>query len=556
MTFTNVMVLFGGIAMFLFGMDEMGENLKDMAGNYLKKILAKLTENRFVAVLVGAGLTALIQSSNAICSMTVGFVNAGLMELERTVGILIGSKIGTTVTGQLIAFHISDYATLLIFIGVLLSMIFKKKEKIKYLGNVIASLGILFMGLGLMEESMEPLKDLAWFQELMAHLENPLLGVLFGIVFTTLMQSVSASVGILQMMMLAGIISFTPAFYVMMGMNIGASIAPILAAIGGRKDAKRVAAIVVELQVIGTIFFLIMCMFLPITTWLQATADDPSRQMANANTIYNVVMCLVTFPICGPIVWLSRKIIRGEDKEQEEGKLEFITEAGFSSSATCIPQIDAEVRRMENLVKQNIKIATDTFFATETYDKDKFMVTEKTVDFLNKGITDALIRCSALKLTDSEAKHVGHLFHVITDLERIGDHAENILDYANRMIEEKKEFSPTAQVELKELVVMVTHILDDACVHLFEPSQEAYNNIYLQEAAIDDLVDMMKENHVERLHNRECHSSQGLIFVETLTDLERVSDHALNIAQAAKVRYHYNGLDAPPVKEYELKKAF
>ncbi len=550
MTFTNVATLLGGIAMFIFGMNSMSDNLKDMAGNYLKKILAKLTEKRIVAVLVGAGLTALIQSSNAICSMVVGFVNAGLMQLERSVGIIIGSKIGTTITGQLIAFHISDYATILIFAGVVITM-FISNKRVKYFGNVIASLGILFLGLGLMESSMEPLKDLAWFQNMVASLENPLLGVLFGVVFTTIMQSVSASVGILQMMMLAGIIGFAPAFYVMMGMNIGASIAPILASIGGRKDAKRVAAIVVELQVVGTIFFLIMCLFFPVTEWLQSTSSDPSRQMANANTIYNIVMAVVTFPLAVPIVKLSRLIIRGEDKESEDGKLEFITEAGIKTANTAIPQIDAEVRRMETLTKQNLKIATDTFFATDTYDKDKFMKTERTIDFLNKAITDALIRCSSLKLTDKEADHVGRLFHVVTDLERVGDHAENLLDYANRMIEEDKPFSDDAKIELKELIVMTTHIIDDACVHLFDPSQEAYNNIYLQEAAIDDLVDMMKDNHVKRLHDSLCHSSQGLIFVESLTDLERISDHALNIAQAATVRYHYNGPDAPPLPEYE-----
>lgn len=550
MTFTNVATLLGGIAMFIFGMNGMSDGLKEMAGSYLKKILAKLTEKRIVAVLVGAGLTALIQSSNAMCSMTVGFVNAGLMELERTVGILIGSKIGTTITGQLIAFHISDYATVLIFLGVLVSMF--AKGKVKHGGNIIAALGILFMGLGLMESSMQPLKDLAWFQNMVASLENPLLGVLFGVVFTTIMQSVSASVGILQIMMLAGIISFTPAFYVMMGMNIGASIAPILAAIGGRKDAKRVAAIVVELQVIGTVFFLIMCIFLPITEWLQGTATDPSRQMANANTIYNVVMSIVTFPLATPIVWLSRKIIPGKDSDGNEAKLEYITEAGYKSSDVLIEQIDAEVRRMETLTKTNLKIATDTFFADKVFDKDDFMEVEFTIDYLNKAITDALIKASAMKMTDKDAKHAGHLYHVLTDLERIGDHAENLIDYANRMIEEEKKFSPDAMVELKELIIMVTHILDDACVHLFEPSQEAYNNIYLQEAAIDDLVDVMKEQHFDRLNENKCDSSAGMIFVESLTDLERVADHALNIAQAAKVRYHYNGIDAPPINDATL----
>ncbi len=544
MTFTNVATLLGGIAMFIFGMNEMGDNLRDMAGNYLKKILAKLTEKRFVAVLVGAGLTALIQSSNAICAMVVGFVNAGLMQLERSVGIIIGAKIGTTITGQLIAFNISEQAPLLIFFGVVCSMFFKN-QKVKYFGNVIASLGVLFMGLGLMKTSMEPLGELDWFLDLVKGLSNPLLGILFGIVFTTIMQSVSASVGILQMLLLSGAMDFRPALFIMLGMNIGASIAPILASIGGRKDAKRVAAIVVEIEVIGAIVFTLAVLLFPqIINILQMTSDNPSRQMANANTIFSIVMCFVTFPIAPFIAWLSRKIIRGEDADEGEAKLEYINESGFKTSATAIAQIDAEVRRMESLVKQNLKIATDTFYASKEYDKDKFMVTEKTIDFLNKAITDALIKCSSLKLTDSEAAHVGHLFHVITDLERIGDHAENLIDYANRMIEEDKQFTEEAKVELKELIVMTNHILDDASVHLFEPSQEAYNNIYLQEVAIDDLVDLMKENHVDRLHKKECHSSQGLIFVEALTDLERVADHALNIAQAAKVRYHYDGPDA------------
>ncbi|MBR5992133.1 MAG: Na/Pi cotransporter family protein [Clostridia bacterium] len=552
MTFQNVATLIGGIAMFIFGMNSMTDNLKEMAGGYLKKILAKLTEKRVVAVLVGAGLTALIQSSNAICSMAVGFVNAGLMQLERTVGIIIGAKIGTTITGQLIAFHISDYATILIFAGVFITM-FIKNQKIKYFGNVIASLGILFLGLGMMSSAMAPLRGMESFQKIIASLENPILGVLFGVAFTAIMQSVSASVGILQMMLLAGAMDFRPALYIMLGMNIGASIAPILASIGGRKDAKRVAAIVVIIETLGALVFMAIILLAPQTVGLiQSTSSDPSRQMANANSLFSILMCFVTFPIANQIAWLSRKIIRGEDKEQEDGKLEYITEAGLSAAVTCIPQIDAEVRRMQDLTKQNLKIATDTFFSDVPYDKSKFMKVEKTIDFLNKAITDSLIRCSSLNLSEKDASHIGHLFHVTTDLERIGDHAENIIDYANRMIEEDKPFSQPAQLELKELVTTVINILNDACVHLFEPSQEAYNNIYLQEQEIDDLVDKMKDNHVERLHNRECHSSQGLIFVETLTDLERVADHALNIAQAANVRYYYDGPGAPPVNTATL----
>lgn len=551
MTFTNVATLFGGIAMFIFGMNGMTDGLKDLAGNYLKRILAKLTEKRIIAVLVGAGLTALIQSSNATCAMAVGFVNAGLMQLERAVGIVMGAKIGTTITGQLIAFHIADYATILIFLGVATTMF--AKGKMKYAGSIVACLGILFFGLGLMEQSMAPLRDVEWFQKLITSVSNPIVGVLFGIIFTAIMQSVSASVGVLQMLMLAGAITFRPAFYMMLGMNIGASIAPILASIGGRKDAKRVAAIVVIIESFGTIFCLLLTQVFPgVLELLQSTALDPSRQIANANTLFSIVMVLITFPLANFIVKLTRIIIRGEDVENSEAKLEYITEAGLASSDILIEQIDAEVRRMESLTKKNLKVATDTFFADKVFDKDDFMEVEFTIDYLNKAITDALVKASSMKMSDKDAKHAGHLYHVLTDLERIGDHAENLIDYANRMIEEEKKFSPEAMVELKELIIMVTHILDDACVHLFEPSQEAYNNIYLQEAAIDDLVDVMKEQHFDRLNENKCDSSAGMIFVESLTDLERVADHALNIAQAAKVRYHYNGVDAPPINEETL----
>jgi len=388
---------------------------------------------------------------------------------------------------------------------------------------------------------MKAFKDLVWFQDVMSNLSNPILAVLVGIVFTSIMQSASASVGILQMMMLSGIISFAPAFYVMMGMNIGSSIAPILASIGGRKDAKRVAAIVLLMESIGMLVFLITSQFLPILDLIQSTSADPSRQIANANTLFALVTVIVLFPFGDYLAKLSRIVIPGKDEKEKESSLEFINEAGFKNHQVLIEQIDAEVRRMETLVKKNLKVSTDSFFAEKKADEEEFISAEATIDFLNKGITDALVRISAMPLNEQDAKHVGNLFHVINDLERIGDHAENMIHYANTMIEDRSKFSDDALIDLKELVTMTTHILDDACVHLFDPSQEAYNNIYVQENDIDNKVEDMKLAHIERLNNNGCQSSQGLMYVETLTDLERISDHALNIAQAAKVRYHYNG---------------
>lgn len=540
MTSEHVINLFGGLAMFLFGMTFMSDGLKKMAGDYMKTILEKLTEKRIMAVLLGAGLTAIIQSSNAMCVMTVGFVNAGMMALERSVGIVMGAKIGTTITGQLIATnYISKYAPLIAFIGVVLLM-FSKNNKIKSFGQVIACLGILFVGLSNMSAAMKPLGQEGWFVNIMSNLSNPFLGVLVGVIFTVIIQSASASVGVLQMMALSGVIGFEHAFYVMLGMNIGASIAPILASIGGRKDAKRVAAIVAIFETTGMIIFMIVTQILPVLDWISATSGDASRQIANANTIFNLVTVVVLFPFANQIASLAKKIIPGEDEGEYKASLQYINEAGLQSPTVLIGQIDAEIGRMEELVRQNLHRATETYFTNEPCDMELFNQTEKTIDVLNKKITDALIRMSGFTdTTDEQAKHAGNLFHVINDLERIGDHAENLVGYGNRLIADKEPFTGVAKEELKNLVVMVDEIYEEAVAQLAKPDQDKYDRVYVLECNVDTVVEDMKEHHIVRMNDMVYSSNQGLIFIEILTDLERVSDHAMNLAQAAKVRYHH-----------------
>ncbi len=538
MEISNIIGLLGGLALFIFGMNLMGDGLKQVAGSALKRILEKLTTNRIVGMLVGTALTALIQSSNAMCVMVVGFVNASMMSLERSVGVLMGSKIGTTVTGQLIAFNITEIAPVIAFIGVGITMVTKKKKP-RYVGQIIASLGVLFIGLGMMSKSMEPLKDLVWFREILEKLSNPLLAVLVGIIFTVIVQSASASVGVLQVMAASKIIGFRPAFFVMIGMNIGASVAPVLASIGGRKDAKRCAVIVVLLHTIGLALFLILAQVCPVLDWIAGTAGDPSRQIANANTIFNVVTVLVLLPFTRQVANLSRKIIPGNDSEQGLQLLYIKGASAQQTPAVLLEQIDAEVKRMEQLVRTNLVNATETYFSDKLCDRTGFDENEETIDFLNKGITDALIRVNMMDASIEEAKHAGNLFHVISDLERIGDHAENMVTYSNRMVEEKSKFSPAAEQELRELVDMVYEIYDESCRQLFSPDQDTYNTIYQLEDSIDDAVDNMKNQHIVRLSDMTCNSKQGMYFVETLTDLERAADHCLNIAQAAKVRYHH-----------------
>lgn len=537
MTIWNLISLAGGLALFIFGMNLMSDGLKLVAGSYLKKILEKLTQNRFVAMIVGAGLTALIQSSNAMCVMVVGFVNAGMMQLERSVGILMGAKIGTTITGQLIAFNISEIAPVIAFAGVAVTM-FAKKPKAKNAGQIIASLGVLFIGLGMMNTAMKPLAHEQWFQSILSQFSNPLLGVLVGVIFTVIIQSASASVGVLQMMVVSGLMGFHQAFYIMLGMNIGASVAPALASIGARKDAKRVALIVILFESIGMVLFLVVSWIFPVVLdWIAATApDNASRQIANANTIFNCVTVLVLLPCASYLVRMAKAIIRGED-EKEAAALHYIDESGYQSGTVLIGQIDKEVGRMHGLVRQNLEASTMIYFNEKTITEEEFNENEAAVDFLNKEITAALIRTSELGISEIEALHVGHLYHIVTDFERIGDHAENVLGYARQMHEQKQKFSNKALKDLRELTQAVYKIFDLACENFARPSDELYHVIHDMEDDIDNMVDKMRNGNIKRLGKMKCEATQGLYFSEILVDLERVADHAMNIARAAKKSY-------------------
>ncbi|MCR4606003.1 MAG: Na/Pi cotransporter family protein [Eubacterium sp.] len=535
MTIWNVFNLMGGLALFIFGMNLMSDGLKLAAGSYLKNILEKLTKNRFIAVVVGAGMTALIQSSNAMCVMVVGFVGAGMMELERSVGILMGAKIGTTITGQLIAFNISEIAPVIAFVGVVIIMAFKKPS-LKNAGQIIASLGVLFIGLGMMSSAMKPLANAVWFQDILAGLSNPILGMLVGCIFTVIIQSASASVGVLQMMMLNSVIGFDQAFYIMLGMNIGASVAPALASIGGRKDAKRVALIVVLFESIGMILFTVVTQVFPdLLNFMTSTSpDNPSRQIANANTIFNVVTVLVLLPCSKYLVKLSKFIIRGDDGEEDGNTLLFIDMSGYQTGTVLLGQIDSEVGRMHQLASTNLEAATRVFYDREIITTEQFKKNESNLDYLNKEITNALTQTSTLNLMPAEATHAGHLYHIVSDFERIGDHAENMLGYAQAMKEGKNKFTGKALKDLKQLSISVYNIFDLACEYFYTPDAETYQVIYDMEEDIDEMVAKMRNSNIKRINKQKCGATEGLYFTEILVDLERIADHSMNIAKSVK----------------------
>ena len=538
MSIWNVINLAGGLAMFIFGMNLMSDGLKLVAGSYLKKILEKLTQNRIIAMVVGAGLTALIQSSNAMCVMVVGFVNAGMMQLERSVGILMGAKIGTTITGQLIAFNISEIAPVIAFVGVAITM-FSKKPKVKNVGQIIASLGVLFIGLGTMSAAMKPLAGEIWFQSLLQKFSNPILCVVIGVIFTVIIQSASASVGVLQMLALSGVMAFPgafpQAFYIMLGMNIGASVAPALASLGGRKDAKRVAFIVILFESIGMVLFMILTQIFPVIfDWILNTAPgNPTRQIANANTIFNLVTVAILLPCAKYLVKISEFVIRGED-DKEEAALHYIDESGYQSGTVLIGQIDQEVGRMHSLVRENMEASTKVYFGNMTISKEQFERNEEAVDFLNKEIVAALIRTNQLGVSEKEATHAGNLYHIVTDLERIGDHAENLAEQAQYMVEHGLQFSTTGADDLKSISDSVLKSFQYAIDARQNGNMEAVRKVSQYEDDVDSQEEELREKHIERLSAGECKASAGVVFLDIISNLERVSDHAYNLAGYVK----------------------
>lgn len=533
MQWTDILGLIGGLALFLYGMSIMGEGMELLAGSRLKSILERLTRNRVLAMLVGMLLTAVIQSSNAVTAMTVGFVNAGLMEFTRAIGVIMGANIGTTITGQLIALNVTAYAPIFAFIGVVLFLYFGKSKRLRYIGMVLAGLGILFMGMQMMSSSMRPLQDVQWFRDAMVSFKNPLIGIAVGALFTALIQSSSASIGVLQAMAMQGLIGLESAVYVLCGQNIGCTIAAIMAAIGGNKGAKRTALVHLLFNVTGTVLFVIVCQLTPFISWVEAlTPMNGPAQIANAHTIFNIATTLILLPASNVLARIATVLIPGKDDGEDSMRLLHITST-FGAASIGIAQAEAEIGRMEGLARENLRLAVEALFSKAT-SLEAVHRDEETIDYLNKEITAALIRLNAMELTTDDADHISGMYHVISDIERIGDHAENIAGYAERMREQSRTFSDIASAELAELSAKVFDIIDSAYAHFVDPATGSMAALEALEQSIDDMVDRMQAAHIQRLTDNTCSPDLGMLYVEILTDLERAADHALNIAEAAR----------------------
>lgn len=538
MSLRIVLSLAGGLGLFLFGMDLMSDSIEKVAGARLRRILEIFTTNRFTGMLVGIVFTGIIQSSSACTSMVVSFVNSGLMNLYQAAGVIFGANIGTTITSQLVSLNLSAAAPVILLCGVLV-MMFSKKEKVKKLAEVIVGFGILFTGLNTMSNGMEEMKNVPEVVNLMKSLTNPLLATLTGTVLTAVIQSSSVTVSIVLLLAYQGFLDPGICLYIILGCNIGACATALITSLPGKKDAKRAALIHFWFNVIGTLLIYVILFVAkePIIRMIQAISTDNGRFVANAHTIIKIFQVIVLFPFSGAIVKLASVTVPGEDKKvgyRESYQLKYIGEKVVFNPATAVVEVIKELDRMASLAGENLNRAMNALITLDEEDIEEVYEVEKNINFLNHAITNYLVKINQTTLPIEDLKSLGALFHVVNDIERIGDHAENVADAAKQRKEGGINISKEAQRELGEMLDMVNTIIQYS-IEMFARSDDRHmKEVILLEDKVDNKERELQQRHVERLARGECTPEAGMIFSDIVSGLERVADHATNIAFAIR----------------------
>lgn len=524
----------GGLGLFLFGMHTMSEAIEKAAGAKLRSILEFFTTNRFTGMLVGVIFTAIIQSSSACTVMVVSFVNSGLMNLYQAAGVIFGANIGTTVTSQLVSFNLSEYAPIFLLIGAVCVM-FCKNQKIVKIAEVVLGFGVLFTGLSSMSSAMSGLRDVPAVVNLLQSLESPFFAVIVGTVLTAVIQSSSVTVSIVLLMCNQGLLDLPICLFIILGCNIGACASALLASLAGKKDAKRAAMIHFLFNVIGTIVvYIIFRLGMPWVIELlhRISGDNLGRCVANAHTLVKIFQVIILLPFSTGIVKLTYLIIPGEDKAvnyRENYQLKYIGDKVVFNPATAVVDVMKEVERMANLADENLNRAMNALITLDKEDIDEVYEVEKNINFLNKSITDYLVRINQTTLPIEDLKSLGAMFHVVNDIERIGDHAENVADAAKRRAESGIGFSKEAIKELGEMLDMVNTIVQYAIDTLHNDSDEHIEDIMRLEDAVDEKERELQQAHVDRLTRNECTPEAGMLYSDIVSGLERVADHATNI---------------------------
>ena len=524
--------LLGGLGLFLFGIKAMGDGLEQAAGPRMKRLLEVLTKNKLMAVLVGALVTGVIQSSSATTVMVVGFVNAGLIELGRAIGVIMGANIGTTVTSLMLSIEL-DFAIIFTAVGAICQLLGSSRSSFKLFGQITMGLGILFVGMDTMTDAMRPLRDWPVFVNLMATATNPIVGVLVGAGVTAILQSSSASVGILQALASSGAISLEAALFILFGQNIGTCVTALMASVGTSRTAKRTAVVHLLFNVLGTLIFVVVALALPFASWIRMLAGENLRlQIAYSHIIFNVTTTLILLPLSSLLEKLAYVIVRGQDPVQEVMQLKHFDPLLFSTPPIAVQQLFREVQRMADIVITNYQFAMQYYFAPKELPLDEFENREEVIDFLNDKITENLIEVEGLSLNARDTHMVGSLFHVVNDLERIGDHSENIVEIGQTRKKEEIVFSAKAEREIEELASLVTSMLEKSIriVRKQITDPEILSEVFVLESQVDDMSEALADHHVDRIKNKKCTPKNGMLYLDMLNNLERIADHADNLA--------------------------
>ncbi|EEU99284.1 Na/Pi-cotransporter II-like protein [Roseburia intestinalis L1-82] len=528
--------LLGGLALFLYGMNMMSQGMEAAAGNKMKQILERLTTNRYLGVLVGAVITAIIQSSSATTVMVVGFVNSGMMTLRQAVGVIMGANIGTTITGQLIALDAGAIAPFIAFLGVVM-VVFLKQPKVRNIGGILAGLGVLFIGMEMMSTAMMPLRDSKAFIDMMTKFSNPLLGIMAGAIFTALIQSSSASVGILQALATSGAISFSGAVYVLFGQNIGTCITAVLASIGTGRNAKRTTIIHLSFNIIGTAVFTILCMLTPLTSWVGGfTPANPAAQIANMHTLFNIVTTILLLPAGNLLAKLAEKILPDVDEPEEGMYLKYlkntkpVTEGKIGVSAINFELTHKEIARMLEIAKKNVADSFTAFLNCDDGFIPKVEEKEEYVDFLNREISKYISTNMAHESNTRGSRILSAYFKVTSNVERISDHAMNICGYSEWLKEKDVRFSQ----EVREEILQMQQTCEELLTLLLNENMEALDElsrVSALEQKMDDMTEDYRNRMMHRIQEGTASGEGSVLYTEMLTDFERIGDHALNIAQ-------------------------
>lgn len=541
MTFSQLIddfiLLAGGLGLFLFGMKLMSESIEKSAGARLRSILEFFTKNKFAGIVVGVVFTGIVQSSSACTVMVVSFVNSGLMSLYQAVGVIFGANIGTTITSQLVSFNLSKYAPIFLLVGVIMIMFFKK-QAITKIGDVLVGFGVLFLGLSLMSTSMNGLKSSPEIANLFASLTNPFLAVLVGFLVTSVIQSSSVTVSIVLLLAQQGMLDLPICMFIILGCNMGSCVTALIASLAGMKDAKRAALIHFLFNLVGSaiVFLILMIVRTPIVDLIMnLSSDDPGRFVANAHTLIKVFQVIILLPFSSLLVKATYMIIPGKDEKvgyHDNFQLQYIGEKVVFNPATAVVEVLNEIERMASLASDNLNRAMNALVTLDEEDINEVYEVEENINFLNRSISNYLVKINQTTLPIEDLKSIGALFHVVNDIERIGDHAANVADTAKLRKERDIKFSQQSFDELRQMMDLINQNMHYAIAVFAHHEEKHLEDVDRLEEQVDKMEEEIQIAHVNRMTRQECTPEAGMLFSDVVSGLERVSDHAVNIAYA------------------------